>query len=117
MHAYESMPQQLTCVHSLCYIECHYSLSHRLCCLCCGLCFAFLCSLSAYMNFLRKHTCSKCRLTGRAVFRAHLLAQQGRLVDVPHQMASNAVTVEQLADYLKPLLTAAAGGSLDAYRL
>ena len=51
------------------------------------------------------------------MFRAHLLAQQGRLVDVPHQMASNAVSVEQLADYLKPILTAAAGGSLDAYRL
>ncbi len=45
-----------------------------------------------------------------------MLAKQGRLVDIPHQMASNAVTVEQLADYLKPILTAAAGGSLDAYR-
>ncbi len=50
------------------------------------------------------------------MFRAHLLAQQGRLVDVPQEMGSNAITVEQLADYLKPILTAAAGGSLDAYR-
>ena len=110
------MAQQLACAHSLFYIEGHCSLTHRLCCLCLGLCFAFLCSLYAYTHFLCKHTCLKCRLTGRAVFRAHLLAQQGRLVDVPHQMASNAVTVEQLADYLKPILTAAAGGSLDAYR-
>ncbi|KAL0028064.1 hypothetical protein WJX77_004303 [Trebouxia sp. C0004] len=32
------------------------------------------------------------RLTGRAVFRTHLLAKQGRLVDVPHDMANEAIT-------------------------
>ena len=58
-----------------------------------------------------------CRLTGRAVFSTHLLARQGQLVDVPLNMTSDIITVEQLADYLEPMLTAAAGGSLDAYRL
>ena len=47
------------------------------------------------------------------MFRSHLLAKQGRLIDVPQEMA---ITVEQLADYMKPALTAAAGGSLDVYR-
>ncbi len=46
-----------------------------------------------------------------------MLAKQGRLIDVPYQMTSDNITVEQLADYLEPILTAAAGGSLDAYRL
>jgi hypothetical protein len=31
-------------------------------------------------------------------------------------MANDTITVKQLADYLEPILTAAAGGSLDAYR-
>ncbi|KAL0039257.1 hypothetical protein WJX79_000394 [Trebouxia sp. C0005] len=53
-------------------------------------------------NYIRN---SLGRSTGRAVFRAHLLAKQGRLVDVPQEMASNAITVEQLADYLEPILT------------
>ncbi|KAL0048592.1 hypothetical protein WJX82_006678 [Trebouxia sp. C0006] len=56
------------------------------------------------------------RLTGRAAFSAHLLAKQGRLVELPRQMTRDTMTVERLADYLKPILTAAAGGSLDAYR-
>jgi len=47
----------------------------------------------------------------------HLMAKQGRLVDVPRDMTSDIITVKQLADYLEPILTAAAGGSLDAYRL
>ncbi len=45
-----------------------------------------------------------------------MLAKQGRLVDVPQEMVNDNVTVEQLANYLKPILTVAAGGSLDAYR-
>jgi len=45
------------------------------------------------------------------------MARQGRLVDVPQKMTSDVVTVKQLADHLEPILTAAAGGSLDAYRL
>jgi len=49
------------------------------------------------------------------VFSSHLLAKQGRLVDVPQEMVSDNVTVEQLASYLKPVLTSAARGSLDAY--
>ncbi|DBA85699.1 hypothetical protein WJX77_011700 [Trebouxia sp. C0004] len=56
------------------------------------------------------------RLTGRAMFRYQLLAKEGRLVDVPQEMASDAITVEQLANYLEPILTAAAEGFLDAYR-
>ncbi len=62
------------------------------------------------------HVCQTCRLTGRAVFRSHLLAREGRLIDVPYQMTSDTITVDQMADYLEPMLTAAAGGSLDAYR-
>ncbi len=58
-----------------------------------------------------------CRLTGRAVFSTHLMAKQGLLVDVPREMTSDTITVKQLADYLEPILTAAAGGSLHAYRL
>ena len=45
------------------------------------------------------------------------MAKQGRLVDASRQMIHDATTVKQLADYLQPMLTAAAGGSLDAYRL
>ncbi len=45
------------------------------------------------------------------------MAKQGRLVDVSHRMTNDNITVEQLADHLEPMLTAAAGGSLDAYRL
>ncbi len=50
------------------------------------------------------------------MFGAHLLGKQGQLVNVPHKMTSDITTVEQLAEYLEPILTAAAGGSLDAYR-
>ena len=50
------------------------------------------------------------------MFSIHQLAKQGRLVDVPPEMINDTNTVKQLADYLKPVLTAAAGGSLDAYR-
>ncbi len=45
------------------------------------------------------------------------MAKQGRLVDVPHRMVSDVITVKQLAEYLEPILTAAAVGSLDAYCL
>ncbi len=45
------------------------------------------------------------------------MAKQGQLVDIHQNMTSDVITVKQLADYLEPLLTAAAGGSLDAYRL
>ena len=57
------------------------------------------------------------RSTGRVVFKSHLLAKQGRLVDIPQEMTCDVIMVEQLADYLEPILTAAAGGYLDAYRL
>jgi hypothetical protein len=50
------------------------------------------------------------------VFRTHMLAKQGRLVDVALKTTSDITTVKQLADHLEPILTAAAGGSLDAYR-
>ena len=50
------------------------------------------------------------------MFRTRLLAKQGRLVDVSLNTTSETTTVKQLADHLKPILTAAAGGSLDAYR-
>ncbi len=45
------------------------------------------------------------------------MAKQGRLVDIPYKMTNDIITVEQLAEYLEPILTAAAGGSLNAYRL
>ncbi len=45
------------------------------------------------------------------------MAKQGRLVDIHHKMTIDTITVRQLADYLEPILTAAAGGSLDAYCL
>ncbi|KAL0053740.1 hypothetical protein WJX82_010190 [Trebouxia sp. C0006] len=50
------------------------------------------------------------RSTGRVVFKSHLLAKQGRLVDIPQEMTSDVITVEQLAEYMEPILTAAAGG-------
>ena len=56
------------------------------------------------------------RLTGHAAFSIHLLARQGRLVGLPGQVTHDITTVKHLADYLEPILTAAAGGSLDAYR-
>lgn len=56
------------------------------------------------------------RLTGRAAFSIDLLAKQGWLVELPGQTTHDTITVKQLADYLEPILTAAAGGSLDAYR-
>jgi len=51
------------------------------------------------------------------VFSTHLMAKQGQLVDIPYKMTSDTITVKQLADHLEPILTATAGGSLDAYRL
>ena len=66
--------------------------------------------------WLYTYTCQTCRLTGRAVFRSLLLGKQGRLIDVPYQMTLDNMTVKQLAEYLEPMLTAAAGGSLDTYR-
>ncbi len=45
------------------------------------------------------------------------MAKQGRLVDVPHNMIGDILTAQQLAEYLEPILTAAAGGSLDAYHM
>ena len=50
------------------------------------------------------------------MFRSLLLGKQGRLIDVPYQMTLDNMTVKQLAEYLEPMLTAAAGGSLDTYR-
>ncbi len=85
-----------------------------------------LCFALARVPFLQDNTvlthsarraCTHCRLTGRTMFSIHLMAKQGRLVDVPHKMTSGIITVKQLADHLEPILTAAAGGSLDAYRL
>ena len=49
------------------------------------------------------------------MFNSHLLGKQVRLVTVPRDMTSDIITVKQLAGYLEPILTAAAGGSLHAY--
>ena len=38
------------------------------------------------------------------------------LPEVCSHCAATSATVKQLAEYLEPMLTAAAGGSLDAYR-
>ena len=50
------------------------------------------------------------------MFNNNLLGKRGQLVDVPQTMTNDTITVKQLAEYLEPILTAAAGGSLDAYR-
>ena len=49
------------------------------------------------------------------MFSIHQLAKQGRVIDVSREMINKKTTVAQLAEYLEPVLTAAAGGSLDAY--
>ena len=54
-----------------------------------------------------------CRFTGRAIFCEQLLSQAGIPLFVSFKLASG--DPEQLANYLKPRLEAAAGGSLDAY--
>jgi len=79
------------------------------------LCLTIACAGWLQDNTLLTPPCVHCRLTGHAVFSTHLTAKQGRLVDVPRSMTSDTTTVKQLADYLEPILTAAAGGSLNAY--
>ncbi len=56
-----------------------------------------------------------CRLMGRIGFRQRLLSRKGKLVQLTPPRAGAAV--QEVADYLKPILTTAAGGSLDAYRI
>ena len=57
---------------------------------------------------------SVCRLPGSERFRQQLLKRRGKLVLLAPPKAG--VGVKEVAEYLKPILTAAAGGSLDAYR-
>ncbi|KAL0053313.1 hypothetical protein WJX82_004144 [Trebouxia sp. C0006] len=54
------------------------------------------------------------RLPGSERFRQQLLKRRGKLVLLAPPKAG--VGVKEVAEYLKPILTAAAGGSLDAYR-
>ena len=56
-----------------------------------------------------------CRLTGNEGFKQQLLRRRGKLVLLtpPRPGAS----VQEVAEYLKPMLTVAAGGSLNAYRI
>ncbi len=56
-----------------------------------------------------------CRLTGNEGFRRQLLRRTGKLVLLTPPRPGAAV--QEVADYLKPMLTVAAGGSLDAYRI
>ncbi len=56
-----------------------------------------------------------CRLIGSEGFRQRLLRHRGKLVLLTPPRAGAAV--QEVADHLKPMLTAAAGGSLDAYRI
>ena len=94
-------------------LACSQRLSVFVFCLC-------LCALPAGQHSSQSfcwRACIHCRLTGRALFSTHLMAKQGQLVDVPRKMTSDIITVKQLADYLEPILTVAAGGSLHAYCL
>ncbi|KAL0054653.1 hypothetical protein WJX82_000460 [Trebouxia sp. C0006] len=55
------------------------------------------------------------RLTGNEGFRQQLLRRRGKLVLLtPPKPGAG---VQEVAEYLKPMLTVAAGGSLDAYRI
>ena len=56
-----------------------------------------------------------CRLLGRAVYCQELLEEEGNIVSVPLDVAEN--SRRPLTGYLRPALEAAAGGTLDAYRL
>ena len=58
---------------------------------------------------------TSCRLVGRELFRQELLGRHGKLVLVDRLKPE--ATVEEVVSCLEPILTAAAGGSLDAYRL
>ena len=56
-----------------------------------------------------------CRLRGSEGFRQQLLRRKGKLVLLtPHRAGAG---VQEVADYLKPILTTAAGSSLDVYRI
>ncbi len=56
-----------------------------------------------------------CRLKGSEGFRQQLLRRKGKLLLLTPPRAG--AGVQEVADYLKPILTTAAGGSLDAYRI
>jgi len=57
---------------------------------------------------------SVCRLPGSEGFRQQLLKRKGKLVLLTPPKAE--VGVQEVAEYLEPILTVAARGSLDAYR-
>jgi len=56
-----------------------------------------------------------CRLVGSELFRQHILKRKGELVLLAPPKAG--VGAKEVAEYMEPFLTAAAGGSLAAYRL
>lgn len=67
-------------------------------------------SFKAY-HFIRNKSV---RQLGKEYFRQELLGRHGKLVLVDRLKPAS--TVEEVVAYLEPILTAAAGGSLDAYR-
>ncbi len=54
-------------------------------------------------------------LLGSELFRQHILKRKGELVLLAPPKAG--VGAKEVAEYMEPFLTAAAGGSLAAYRL
>ena len=56
-----------------------------------------------------------CRLKGGEGFRQQLLRRKGKLVLLTPPRAG--AGAQEVADYLKPILATAAGGSLYAYRI
>ena len=56
-----------------------------------------------------------CRLRGSEGFRQQLLRRKGKLVLLTPPRAG--AGAQEVADYLKPILATAAGGSLYAYRI
>ena len=64
--------------------------------------------------FLHTDVCFCCRLPGCEGLRQQLLKRRGKLVLLAPPKAG--VGVKEMAENLEPILTLAAGGSLDAYR-
>ncbi len=108
----------------LVYISIHIDLGFLRCFLkpflACGTCVG---PVAASLMFVITSACSQfctpthafvCRLVGSEGFRQQILKRRGKLVLLAPPKAG--VGVNEEAEYIEPILTAAAGGSLAAYR-
>ncbi len=71
------------------------------------------CMSTCSASYVLMHA-SVCRLPGSEGFRQQLLKRTGKLVLLTPPRAG--LGAKEVADYLEPILTVAAGGSLDVYR-